>query len=109
HDRTKNFFLRNTHLIIDVDKYRRFHEPAVLVLPLIQAMAAANQFRAFVLADLHIAEIGLLNALIASEIETAAGKHHHDSAISPANYTLDLLGEQQVGPYRCFAVQAVPN
>lgn len=50
-----------------------------------------------------------LNALIASEIETAAGKQHHDSAISPANYTLDLLGEQQVGPYHCFVVQAVPK
>ena len=50
-----------------------------------------------------------LNALIASEIETTAGKQHHDSAISPANYTLDLLGEQQVGPYRCFVVQAIPK
>jgi len=50
-----------------------------------------------------------LNALIASEIETAAGKQDHDSAISPTNCTLDLLGEQQVGRYRCFAVQAVPK
>ena len=50
-----------------------------------------------------------LNALIASEIETTAGKQHHDSAISPANYTLDLLGEQQLGPYHCFVVQAVPK
>jgi Outer membrane lipoprotein-sorting protein len=50
-----------------------------------------------------------LNALVASEIETAAGKLHHDSAISPANYTLDVLGEQQVGAYHCFVVQAVPK
>jgi len=50
-----------------------------------------------------------LNALIASEIETTAGKQHHDSAISPANYTLDLLGEQQVGPYHCFVAQAIPK
>lgn len=50
-----------------------------------------------------------LNALIASEIETAAGKQHHDSAISPANYTLDLLGEQRVGPYHCFVAQATPR
>jgi hypothetical protein len=50
-----------------------------------------------------------LNALITSEIETTAGKQHHDSAISPANYSLDLLGEQQVGPYHCFVVQAVPK
>lgn len=50
-----------------------------------------------------------LNPLIASEIEAAAGKEHHDSAISPENYSLDLLGEQQVGPYRCFVAQAVPK
>lgn len=50
-----------------------------------------------------------LNALIASEIETTAGKQHHDSAISPTNYTLELLGEQQVGPYHCFVAQAIPK
>jgi hypothetical protein len=50
-----------------------------------------------------------LNALIASEIETTAGKQHHDSVISPANYTLDPLGEQQVGPYHCFVAQAIPK
>jgi hypothetical protein len=50
-----------------------------------------------------------LKPLISSEIETAAGKQHHDSAISPANYSLNLLGEQQVGPYHCFVAQAVPK
>jgi hypothetical protein len=50
-----------------------------------------------------------LNQLISSEIEAAAGKQHHDSAITPANYSLILLGEQQVGPYHCFVAQAVPK
>ena len=50
-----------------------------------------------------------LNPLIKSEIETAAGKEHHDSAISADNYSLNLLGEQQVGPYRCFVANAVPK
>jgi len=50
-----------------------------------------------------------LNPLITSEIETAAGKQHHDSSITPANYSLDLLGEQQIGPYHCFVAQAVPK
>jgi len=50
-----------------------------------------------------------LNPLIASEIEAASGKQHHDSSISPANYTLELLGEQQVGPYHCFVVRATPK
>jgi hypothetical protein len=50
-----------------------------------------------------------LNPLIKSEIETAAGKEHHDSAISADNYSLNLLGEQQVGPQRCFVAEVRPN
>jgi hypothetical protein len=50
-----------------------------------------------------------LNPLINSEIEAAAGKQHHDSAISTDNYSLNLLGEQQLGPYRCFVAEAVPK
>jgi len=50
-----------------------------------------------------------LNPLIKSEIETAAGKQHHDSAISADNYSLNLLGEQQVGRYRCFVAEAMPR
>ncbi len=50
-----------------------------------------------------------LNPLINSEIEAASGKQHHDSSITPANYTFELLGEQQVGPYHCFVVRATPK
>jgi len=50
-----------------------------------------------------------LNPLISSEIEAAAGKEHHDSSITPLNYSLELLGEQQVGPYRCFVARAIPK
>jgi hypothetical protein len=50
-----------------------------------------------------------LNPLIASEIEAASGRQHHDSSITPANYSLHLLGEQQVGPYHCFVAQADPK
>lgn len=50
-----------------------------------------------------------LKPLIASEIETAAGKEHRDSSIGPGNYTLRLLGEQQVAGHHCFVAQAVPK
>ena len=50
-----------------------------------------------------------LNPLIASEIEAASGKQHHDSSITPANYSLHLLGEQQVGSFHCFVAQAIPK
>ena len=50
-----------------------------------------------------------LNPLIASEIEAAAGKQNHDSSITPANYALELLGEQQLGASHCFVARAIPN
>ena len=50
-----------------------------------------------------------LRPLIASEIKAAAGKDHHDSAITPANYTLELIGEETVGTYRCYVLRAIPK
>ncbi len=39
-----------------------------------------------------------LNPLIASEIEAASGKQHHDSSVTPTNYTFELLGEPFASP-----------
>ena len=50
-----------------------------------------------------------LNPLIASEIEATAGKQHHERSITPANYALELVGEQQVSAFRCFVARAIPN
>lgn len=50
-----------------------------------------------------------LNPVISSEISAAAGKKHHDSANSPANHSLEMLGEQQVGLHHCFVTQAIPK
>lgn len=51
----------------------------------------------------------VLKRLVESESETASGRAHHDSSIQPANYRFNLLGEQQLGPYRCFVVDALPR
>lgn len=51
----------------------------------------------------------VLKRLIESEAETSSGRAHHDSSIQPANYRFNLLGEQRVGPYRCFVVEAIPR
>jgi outer membrane lipoprotein-sorting protein len=51
----------------------------------------------------------VLDRLIASEQETASGKDHQDSSISPGNYSFELLGEQQLGPYSCYVVEATPR
>jgi hypothetical protein len=50
-----------------------------------------------------------LDQLIASEIEPTAGGDDRDSSITPANYKLDPLGEQQVGAFHCLVVQAIPK
>jgi hypothetical protein len=47
--------------------------------------------------------------LLESESETSSGRAHHDSAIKPANYEFKPLGEDDVGPYHCFVVEAVPK
>jgi hypothetical protein len=51
----------------------------------------------------------VFDRLIQSESETSAGREHHDSAITSANYTFVLAGEEEVGPYHCFILEATPK
>lgn len=51
----------------------------------------------------------VFDGLMNSETETASGKAHHDSALTPANYVFNLVGEENVGPYHCFVLRAVPR
>ena len=50
-----------------------------------------------------------LKPLIASEINAARGKDRHDSAITPANYTLELIGEGEVRNHPCYVLRAAPK
>ena len=51
----------------------------------------------------------VFDRLIQSEGETSSGMEHHNSAITEANYAFALVGEEQVGPYRCFVLTAMPK
>jgi len=51
----------------------------------------------------------VFDRLIQSEGETSAGREHHNSAITAANYTFLLEGEEEVGPYHCFVLEATPK
>src|SRR5947208_14966584 len=51
----------------------------------------------------------VLNRLMESEASASAGQDRRDSSISPANYTFPLLGEEDLGPHRCFVVEALPQ
>src|SRR5437879_10903157 len=51
----------------------------------------------------------VFDRLLQSEGETSAGREHHNSAITGANYTFALAGEEEVGPYHCFVLEATPK
>jgi hypothetical protein len=51
----------------------------------------------------------VLNRLMETETSTATGKEHHDSSITPANYTFHVLGQEEVGAHHCYVVEAVPK
>ncbi len=51
----------------------------------------------------------VFDRLIQSEGETSAGREHHNSAITPDNYTFLFTGEEEVGPYHCFVLEATPK
>ncbi|GBC76584.1 hypothetical protein HRbin08_00046 [bacterium HR08] len=51
----------------------------------------------------------IFERLLESEVETAAGRNHHDSSITLANYDFELLGEEDVEGYHCYVVRALPK
>src|SRR5882762_10504190 len=51
----------------------------------------------------------VFDRLIQSEGETSAGREHHNSAITATNYTFLLAGEEEVGIYHCFVLEATPK
>ena len=51
----------------------------------------------------------VFDRLLQSEGETSSGSEHHNSAITSANYTFMLVGEEEVSPYHCFVLEAAPR
>jgi len=51
----------------------------------------------------------VLKRLMESETSAAAGKEHHDSSITPANYTFRLLNEDDLNNHHCLVVEALPK
>jgi outer membrane lipoprotein-sorting protein len=51
----------------------------------------------------------VFDRLIQSESETSSGREHRNSAITTANYTFTLSGEEDLGPYHCFVLEAAPK
>src|SRR5467141_4480549 len=51
----------------------------------------------------------VFDRLIQSESETSSGREHRNSAITTANYTFALSGEDDIGPYHCFVLEVAPR
>jgi hypothetical protein len=51
----------------------------------------------------------VLKRLIKSEAKTSSGLQHRDTSLKPANYSFQVVGQQDVGPYHCYVVQALPR
>src|SRR5260370_35904149 len=51
----------------------------------------------------------VFDRVIQSESETSSGQEHHDSAITTTNYAFLLAGEEEVGPYHGFVLEATPK
>jgi hypothetical protein len=51
----------------------------------------------------------VLRRLIETEAKASAEIAHRKTSLKPANYFFHLLGEQDVGAYPCYVVQAVPK
>ena len=43
------------------------------------------------------------------EVETASERNRLDSSVTPNNYTLALLGEEEIAGYPCYVLQASPK
>ncbi|MBI4470681.1 MAG: hypothetical protein HY650_15305 [Acidobacteria bacterium] len=52
---------------------------------------------------------GVFKRLMESEVESAAGRSRHDSSITPANYSFEFVGEEDVDGHHCLVVQAIPK
>jgi hypothetical protein len=51
----------------------------------------------------------VFDRLLQSEEETSSGQERSDSAISDKNYRFAIVGEENLGPRRCFIVEAKPK
>lgn len=51
----------------------------------------------------------VFDRLIQSESETSSGREHLNSAITTSNYMFTLAGEEGVGPYHYFVLEATPK
>ena len=51
----------------------------------------------------------VFDRLLKSEGETSSGREHHNSAITLANYTFTVVGEDEVGPDDCVVLAVAPK
>src|SRR5215469_6099991 len=96
--RSEDFFLRDAHLRVDIDKHRGLHEESIRILALFQAVAARHHLGAVILADFDVLEIGV-------ELILVDGGAHIDALVE-AVANLQRLGARNIALHE-FAVHAL--
>jgi hypothetical protein len=51
----------------------------------------------------------VFDRLLQSEGESTSGPEQHDSAITTANYSFVMAGQEDIGPYHCFVFDTIPK
>ena len=51
----------------------------------------------------------VFDRLMESESDSASGNGRRESALTPANYDFRLAGEEDIGPYHCYVLEAIPK
>lgn len=96
---TRNYVVRNPKGKIHAETIVRLHYKA----PDAKSFATVCEEGSGVVRNL------VFKRLIESELDTASGRNHHDSSITPANYEFQLLREQDGDRRHYFVVSAVPR
>ena len=51
----------------------------------------------------------VFDRLMESESDSASGNGRQESALTPANYDFRFTGEEDIGPYHCYVLEAIPK
>ena len=51
----------------------------------------------------------VFDRLMESESDSASGKGRQESALTPANYDFRFAGVEDIGPYHCYVLEAIPK
>ena len=87
---------KNDHVQAELDALVEYHAPD------------SKQFKVISQRGSLIVRRLVFGGLLDSETDASKGQSHRDSSITPANYLLGIVGEEEVDGYHCLVAKATP-